>query len=379
MRVALIPFVMLFSGCLSTAAPASDPRTVTVTTQEGLIAAIARAQSGDQIMLGTGNYGDVDIRGKLWTADVTLVSATPANPARFDSITVNDVSHLALKSIHIGRALKAGEPDYFIIGNFRDVASVTLEDVFVRGSLDGNAANDGNGLNFVDSRDVTIKGSRFEQLGRGTQMSGSTNLRLIDNVFRNMRSDGMNFANVQNVTIDNNLFSDFMVGEGDHPDAIQFWTAGTTRASTGIVIRNNQILQGSGAGTQGIFLTDQVGTLPYQNVRIENNLLYVYDGYNGIMVGNGRQIEIIGNSILSEPGDDQKYWIRLEDVEGATVQNNIADSFVNQNNRALNMVDNVFLDQKSGLASRIRDLRAQANATAAGLIVAGQGYQLPAR
>ena len=359
--------------------PASAGRTLTVASREGLIDAIARADSGDRIMLAAGIYGAIDIRGKAWASDVTITSATPANPARIETLTVNASSHILIKSVIIGRALRNGEANYATFAVFRDAAAITLDDVNVRGSMDNDASNDGNGINFVDSHTITVKRSRFEQLGRGVQASGSTDLVFADNIFYHMRSDGMNFANVQRVTLDGNQFSDFFVSPGDHPDAIQFWTVGTTRASSDIIIRNNQILQGRGAGTQGIFLTDQVGTLPYRNVRIENNLLYVYDGYNGIMIGNGRQIEIIGNSVLSEPRDNQKYWIRLDRVEGAVLRDNLADSLVNPNSRSVTMTNNVFLDVKGGLASRIADLRALANARPAGLIVPGIGYQFPKR
>jgi hypothetical protein len=369
----------LFFVIAAVATPADAMRTHNVSSRAGLIDAIARAESGDRIILAPGNYGSVDIRGKAWSSDVMLISASTANPARIETLTVNAVSHLSIKSLHIGRALNPGEANYAIFGNFRTVSSVTLDDVFVRGSMDNNPVNDGNGLNFVDSRNVTVKASRFEQLGRGLSASGSTDIAFNSNVFRAMRTDGMNFANVQRITIDGNKFSDFFVGEGDHPDAIQFWTAGTKQASSNIIIRNNQIFQGRGAGTQGIFLTDQVGTLPYQDVRIENNLLYVYDGYNGIMVGHGRGVEIIGNSVLSETRDNQKFWIRLDRVEGVTLRNNVADSFVNQNNKSLTMDNNIFLDTRTSAAARIRDLQALAGATAEGLVIPGVGYQLPAR
>lgn len=360
---------------IAAATPAEATRSYNVSTRTGLVDAIARAAAGDRIILAPGNYGSIDIRGKNWSSDVILISASAANPARIETLTVNSVAHLSIKSIQIGRPLNPGEANYAIFANFRSVTSVTLDDVSVRGSMDNNPVNDGNGLNFVDSRFVTVKASRFEQLGRGLSASGSTDIAFADNVFRAMRTDGMNFANVQRVTIDGNKFSDFFVGEGDHPDAIQFWTAGTRQASSNIIIRNNQIFQGRGAGTQGIFLTDQVGTLPYQNVRIENNLLYVYDGYNGIMVGHGRGVEIIGNSVLSETRDNQKYWIRLDRVEGVTLRNNLADSFVNQNNKAIVSDSNIFLDAKPRTAARIRDLQALANATAAGLVIPGIGYQ----
>ncbi len=379
MLIALLKSSLLVLLGVAAVTPAEATRTYNVSSRPGLVDAIARAAAGDRIILASGNYGAIDIRGKAWASDVMLMSASTASPARIDTLTVNAVSHLSIKSIHIGRPLNPGEANYAIFGNFRSVSSVTLDDVFVRGSMDNNPVNDGNGLNFVDSRGVTIKASRFEQLGRGLSASGSTDLILSGNVFRSMRTDGMNFANVQRVTIDRNIFSDFFVGPGDHPDAIQFWTAGTKQASSNIIIRNNQIFQGRGAGTQGIFLTDQVGTLPYQNVRIENNLLYVYDGYNGIMVGNGRNVEIIGNSVLSESRDNQKYWIRLDRVEGVTLRNNIADSFVNQNNKGMTTENNIFLDARPSVGGRIRDLQALAGATAAGLVIPGVGYQPPTR
>lgn len=373
----LFPAVLVASlaACVSSADAA---RTHNVTSAETLAAAIARADDGDRIILATGDYGNVDIRGRQWASNVTLESASADKPARIETLTVNATSHLVIKAVEIGRARRADEPDYVVFAMFRGVSDVTLDTVFIRGSMDDNSLNDGNGANFIGCRNIMIRSSRFEQLGRGLQMSGSTDLMLKDNVFRAMRTDGMNFANVQRVTIEGNRFSDFFVGKGDHPDAIQFWTAGTKQASTDIAIRNNQILQGSGAGTQGIFLTDQVGTLPYERVRIENNLLYVYDGYNGIMVGNGRDVQIIGNSVLSSPGDNEKFWIRLNKVEGAVVRGNIADSFVNQDNKDLDLKDNVFLDSRSGYGRRIADLGANAEARPDRLTIAGVGYQPPA-
>jgi Right handed beta helix region len=357
--------------------PASAARTLSVISRAGLIDALERAESGDRIVLAAGNYGAIDIRGKKWASDVIVSSASPSAPARFDTLTVFDTTHLSLKSIEIGRPLRTDEANYAIFANFRNVSFVTFDAVFFRGSMNANPTDDGNGLSIANGKNIVIKNSRFEQLGRGAQISASTDISLSSNTFQNLRTDGLNFANVQRVSIDRNMFRDFFIAAGDHPDAIQFFTAGTTTASTDIVITNNQIFQGRGVGTQGIFLTDQVGSLPYKNVRIENNLLYVFDGYNGIMVANGQRVEVIGNSVLSEQKDNQKFWIRLEKTEGAVVRNNVADSIVDQNNAAMTLTNNVFLDKTPSFASRIRGLSAQANATAASLIVPGIGYQLP--
>lgn len=357
--------------------PACAARTHSVISRAGLIDALARAESGDRIILSAGNYGAIDIRERVFSADVTIQSASAGQPALIETITISNSAHLAFRSLVIGRALKPGEADYSRMVSIRSSNNLKFDSINFHGSLDNNPRNDGHGLVFNGGRGLEISNSSFTEFDRAVQVASATDVAIKNTRFFGLRSDGLNFADVQRVVIDRNSFRDFSVGVGDHPDAIQFWTTGTTRSSTDIVITNNQIFQGRGAGTQGIFLTDQVGSLPYQNVRIENNLLYVFDGYNGIMVANARGVQIIGNSVLSEQSDNQKFWIRLEKTEGAIVRNNIADSIVNQNNAGMTLTNNVFLDKDPSFAKRIGGLSAQANATVAGLIVPGIGYQTP--
>ncbi len=350
-------------------------KTVTVNSPAGLTAALAAAKSGDRILLAAGNYGSVYIRDKKFAANVTIASVNPARPAHFDDLTIYNVSHIYFDSLDIGRALRPGEADYSRMVSARTSDNLVFSKVKFHGSMDGNAANDGYGVVLTGGHHYTISGCTFTQLNRGVQTGSATDIVIKNSSFYGLRSDGINFADVQRVTIDRNQFRDFNPAVGDHPDAIQFWTLGTTRASSDIVITNNVILQGSGTGSQGIFLTDQVGTLPYRNVRIENNLAYMYDGYNGIMVSGGRNVSVIGNSVLSEPSDNQKFWIRLNDTQGTVMRNNIADSLVNTKNGALANSNNIFLDASPGAANRIRGLRLLAAATVASLTTPGIGYQ----
>ena len=350
-------------------------KSVTVNSPAGLTAALATAKSGDRILLAAGDYGSVYIRDKKFAANVTIASANPARPAHFDDLTIYNVSHILFDSLDIGRALRPGEADYSRMVSARTSDNLVFSKVKFHGSLDGNAANDGYGVVLTGGHHYTISGCTFTQLNRGFQAGSATDILIKDSSFYGLRSDGINASDVQRVTIDRNQFREFGALAGDHPDAIQFWTLGTTRASSDIVITNNVILQGKGVGTQGIFLTDQVGTLPYRNLRIENNLVYVFDGYNGIMVSGGRNVSVIGNSVLSEPSDNQKFWIRLNDTQGTVMRNNIADAFVNTKNGALAKTNNIFLDASPGAASRIRGLRLLADATVASLTTPGIGYQ----
>ncbi len=287
---------------------------------------------------------------------------------------MTDSSHIKFHGLEIGRPLLTGEPEHTRYAYVKNGSYITFSSVFFRGSMDGNSANDGYGLWVANGKFVTVQNSRFEQLARGVVFADSTDLNLRGNSFQNLRSDGADFASVQRVTIDSNTFRNFNPVGLDHPDAIQFWTSGTTKASSDIVISNNQIFQGTGGGIQGIFLRDEVGTLPYQNVKILNNLAYVKDFYNGIAVLGGNNVEISGNSVLSPTGDDKKFNIRVEKVVGGVVRNNVADVLINVNNTALTLASNKFLNTDASIAPKISGINAGATATAASLVLAGTGY-----
>jgi pectate lyase len=337
--------------------------------------AVAGAKGGDRILLAGGNYGSVSLLNKKLATDVTITSADVNNQARIEILTVKNSSHLIFKSLEIGRPLKAGEANFAQFGIFAGVSNITIDGVFVHGSLDGDAGNDGNGLGFRDSDHITVKNSRFEQVGRGLQVGTTTDVLVQNNVFTNIRMDGMDFADVQRVVIDGNKLSNFFAAPGDHPDAIQFWTSGTTRASSDIVIRNNEIFQGEGRGIQGIFLKDELGNLPFANVTIQNNLVYVQDGYNGIAVDHGNNISVIGNTVLGDPKDNEKERIFLQNVTGGTVKNNLAEALVDTKNNGISFSNNVFLENSPAYLSRVKGVNALSKATVSGLRVDGIGYQ----
>ncbi len=346
----------------------------TVANKDALTKALANAKSGDRILLAPGNYGVVSLKNKAYTSDVTITSLDPNNLARIDNLKVNTVSHVAIRSVEIGRPLAVGEATFGKYVDMSNVSDITIDKVFVHGSTDGNFTNDGNGIGISNGKNITITNSRFDSLGRGLQIATATNVLVQGNSFQNMRSDGADFANIQGITIDSNTFKNFFPDADDHPDAIQFWTTGTTRASTNIVISNNQILQGEGRQSQGIFLRDQIGTLPYENVKIINNIGYM-QGYNGITVGGGKNVEVSGNTFVSSTADKLNFWIRLARVDGGVLKNNVADMFVNESNTNLTVYGNKFLDTDKTFAAKIAGLNLLGNATVASLTVAGVGYQ----
>jgi Right handed beta helix region len=348
---------------------------INVSNKDALIKAFANAKAGDRILLAPGNYGAISFKNKSFASDVTIASANAGNPAKFDSFKLYNVSHVALTSVEVGHTLATGESRFTKFVDVLKSNHITFDKLYVHGSLDNNPGNDGYGIGINNVQFVKITNSRFEQLGRGTVFSSSSDIVLQGNAYSNMRTDGADFGDVQRVLVDNNTFKDFYPTGGDHPDAIQFTTAGTTRPSTDIVVSNNQIFQGKGLGVQGIFFRDQVGTLPYQNVKIINNLGYSWDQYNGINVGGGVNVEVSGNTFVSGSKDDKNFIIRLTNVKGGIVKNNVADLFVTSGNTGLNVTGNKFLLDDRTFGAKIKDLNALSAAKVSGLIVTGIGYQ----
>src|SRR3546814_1216488 len=78
------------------------------------------------------------------------------------------------------------------------------------------------------------------QLGRGAVFNGVQNISLTGNNVYGIRSDGFNFVQVQDVKVIGNSLKAFSPAAGDHADAIQFWTTGSTVASKNIEIRSEE-------------------------------------------------------------------------------------------------------------------------------------------
>lgn len=349
--------------------------TYNVSNASELAAALASAQGGDRILLAGGSYGDLSLKNRAFGSEVEIVSADPNNPAEFRTVTLNTVSNLTFRSVEIGYTLAPGEPTFAKMVNVTKGSYLTFDDVHVRGSLDGNPVNDGNGISILDSDHIRVVNSEFQQLNRAAMFGNSTHVEVRNNNFHDLRSDGADFAEVQNVVIDGNRFTNFFPEGTAHPDAIQFWTRGTTKASTDIVISNNVILQGDGRGTQGIFLSDKDGLLPFERVTITNNLVYVNDGYNGLHVFSGKSVVVQNNTVVSERGDKETIYIRMEQVDGLVLKDNVSDTIINDRNTNVYLIDNVRLDQSPNRADELRDLQVGAGATPEGLTIDGVGYQ----
>jgi hypothetical protein len=349
-----------------------------VQTAAELKTALTQAKAGDRILLAAGSYGAISLKGINFTSDVTIMSADAKNQAKIDTITITDSSHLVLKALNIGRPLNVGEPNHVEMGTLLRVSHVTLDGLNVHGSLDNDPTNDARGFGVSASNNVVVKNSNFEQLNRALVIYTSQDVKVLNNSFHDLRTAGVVSSATQRIEIAGNKIRDiYFIGE-DHPDAIQFFSTAGAAASTDIIIRNNEILQGAGRWFQGIFLRDQLTNGPaYERVLIENNLVYLEAGYNAIAIDHVVDAKILNNSVLALTDNDFVTRINVSRTTNGLVQGNVAEAVLLQTENVNVTLDrNIILTRGIDWSKTFPDIYKLAAATTAGLVAPGYGFQL---
>jgi parallel beta-helix repeat protein len=295
--------------------------TIRVTNATELMQALAAAQGGETIVLAAGNYGDVVLRSTAQTnlefgTPVTIISADPDDPAVFSGMDVYGAKNLTIDAVVFDYTFATGDKIFD-----RPFHFATCENLTVRNSrIDGDVAKGisevedgfafGMGVVVRDSAGVTFENNEISNFWRGLTVQNCHDILVRGNDVHSMRSDGMNFIDVQRITIEENHIHDFRGMDNwiDHRDFIQFWTNGTSQASTDIVIRGNILDIGEGDFTQSIFMRNEEVDLGragaemfYRNVLIEGNV--IINGHShGITVGETAGLTIRNNTVLHDDG-----------------------------------------------------------------------------
>jgi hypothetical protein len=347
--------------------------TFNVTNNSQLQSALSKAHGGDTILLAAGNYGKSWITDRDYSSTVTIRSAT-LHQAHFDYLQVSGSSNLRFEGLDVGHALRAGETTGTIYTRVTGSTGIKMVGMAFHGSLDNNPGNDGIGLHVARSSDFQLMGSSFRELYRGAYIEQDSNVTIASNSFQMIRTDGLDVGAVNGLVIDKNSFTNFRPAIGDHADAIQFWLTNQPYGSSNISITNNTIMQGSGTGMQGIFMSDPM-SYGYKNVLVENNLIYGNDQYHGIYLNSVRGAQVIGNTVLSKSTDSKMMWIDLVNSSSVTVKDNLAEYILQHGVTGLSMSHNADLSKMAWVRSLIPDLNSPASAK--DLIINDYGYHLP--
>ncbi len=350
--------------------------TIRVTNQTTLDAAIKAAKSGDTVVLAAGNYKQLWVDDKISASAITFKSESATNPAVVGYVRSIRSDGVVFQDLKVGRQMVVGvDQDWTNMSLVQESKNVSFKNVTFA-STGADSKFIGRGIFVRDSANVSVSDSDFSHLAVGMCVMTTTGLVVQKNKFHDLRIDGAEFTAVKNVLIDGNDFRDFRSSAIDHPDAIQFWTNGTKKASTDIMISNNVIMPGTGAGSQGIFIQDEIGGLPYERLTIKNNLLLDAGNYwNGIAVRGGKDVVLEGNTSISPTGDDKVFYIRIDNVAGVKLINNLSDQLVQTGTTGMTQSGNVFLKEQKTFAAKILGINSGTKATVSSLIVPGVGYQ----
>ena len=137
--------------------------TIKVSNAAQLAAAIKSVKGGETILLAAGDYGVVSIKGRMLADTVTIKSADGANDARFSDLRIDRSSGFRVEDIDVNRPLKSGEATFLQAAYVSSSSNIQLVGIDFRGSMDGNAKNDGVALRITGGSGNTVTGSTFEQ------------------------------------------------------------------------------------------------------------------------------------------------------------------------------------------------------------------------
>lgn len=294
----------------------------------GLVAALARAEAGDRLVLAGGAYGDLALAGRQWSSPVSIAAADARDPPRFRSVRLTDVRGLTFDGVVIARG-GAEAPLQARAADLLRTDMIAFRNVEILGSDNADPADDPFGVFVRDSRGFSLVDCKLHDLYRGLAIHDSADWRVADSVFRRMASDGIVGRGAVGAAIEGNLFTDFAtdLASGVHPDAVQFWDRGARQATRGLVIARNAVLRGAGGPSQGVFINGENPMLAATGLVIEDNVIHQSMG-QGILVKNVNGAVIRRNTVAPfDPSRDAPGIEARRPFADVTMADNLAASF----------------------------------------------------
>lgn len=296
-----------------------DVTVITVNSTQGLMGALAKASGGDVIKLAAGTYSNVTLKGLNFTSGVTITSADPNKPAVLTDLMITGSKGIKVQGLELSNT-KNVDLAFQVQGS----SNIVLDNLDVHGANNMVAAMNTRLMMIRSSSNVQVLNSEFSNGWHGISMLNNKQVRIEDNYFHDLRTDGVRGGGNSDLTIRANMFTNFHPQAADHPDAIQLWTANTSQSSSNIVIDQNVVTRGTGTQIQGIFLRDVVGSLPFNNVTVTHNLIEGARG-NGIALNGVKTGLVSNNTVQGFP--DHKSGIQMSNSSGVTVTNNLSTLF----------------------------------------------------
>ncbi len=370
LRTAALVFLATASLAWADVSGTSGP--LTVGSAEELARALESTRGG-VIRLAGGKYGSVSIRGLSARAGEPLVikSANPGDRAIISGLDVQDSSGLVFRDIAFDYSFAPTDAPHIRPFQIARSGDVAIENSLFDGDLASGVSPSsdgfptGFGIYVGDSAGVVLAGNEIRNFYRGIVVGRSSRVEVTGNELHTIRMDGMNFSEVSDVLIARNNIHDFArsLNSEDHADMIQFWTTGTQKPSSRIVIRENILNSGDGWFTQSIFMRNELVDLGaagsemfYRDVSIEGNLI-INAHIHGITVGETDGLTITRNTLVRNRKSEGRennpgLWtpqIRIApSSRSVRVDRNVVSAISGSEAQAdWNLHDNIFIQDRS--------------------------------
>lgn len=301
-----------------TPTPAPAATTLSASSAAELTNLLQNARGGETIRLAPGRYDAVSYRGLRFTNPVTITSANATSRAELTGLALTDVKGVKVTNLKLTDITPTTTNDFMVMGS----SDIVFDKVLVSSGQVSSTYE--NGLMMIrSSTNVTVTRSQFAQARYAISLLDNQGVVIRANYFRDLRTDGVRGGHNVNIEIADNLFTDFLPVNGDHPDAIQFWTTNETVASSNIKVADNVIVRGKGTQMQGIFLRDETQKLPYRQVSITGNTV-IGSMYHGILISNAVTPTVRNNRVAGM--SDMRSWISVP--SDAVLSSNSAQVFI---------------------------------------------------
>jgi Ca2+-binding RTX toxin-like protein len=332
-------------------------RHVTVSNATELRNALNTRTADTVIVLKDGNFGEFSFNARDSHLGIRLVAADEKKPPVFNTLTITGANGVLVDGIHFSPKDGAKYQHGLALRNV-DGATV-VNSHFIGGQTGFDTAQ--RGLLVTNSTAVKVDSNEFTGLTRGAVFFESKGISLTKNSIHDMRSEGFNFAGVQDVVIGHNNFSNFHPRANDHADFIQFFTTGAKTATENVHIHDNTMMQNkAGLSVQGILIGNEK-KIPHKNIVIEDNVIQT-GMPNGIFVSTAEGVRIEDNVAMAVNGSKYKVSIHVTSSSDVLVEGNSSNGMSVRHSTDVTERDNVIIrDQVSGTVpvtdTKIDDLR----------------------
>jgi hypothetical protein len=262
--------ILALALCPIIASSAAMDRTKVASTTAELLDAIQSARPGDTIRVKAGTYVGLVISHVNFSDPIKVTSLDPAHPAIISGVKIAASSGLKFSQMEFE---SAGSTDPTYSYRVTGCENLVFDDMIFHGNRAVPPSMERAGFFITDSTNIKIYNSRFDHMGAGVVANRNNNIEVRRNLFMQMSKGGIEMGADGFVALTDNVFTDFQVGRGVHPDGIQIYTATMPTPSHDISVIGNLFYRGRGDAIQGIFIQDEGTMSPFHNLTVANNAI----------------------------------------------------------------------------------------------------------